>query len=113
MIEAIIFDFDGVIVENSAVKTNAFYEIYEPYGRKIAEKVVDFHVNNGGVSRFEKFKFFHDKFLGISLSSIEIQQLIDEFSAIIFASINRLKLVKGVEFFLEKEYLNYKMFISS
>ena len=41
MIKAIIFDFDGVIVESVKLKSNAFASIYKPYGLKIMKKVFD------------------------------------------------------------------------
>ena len=53
-----IFDFDGVIAESVSAKTDAFREMYLPYGEEIANQVVDYHINHGGVSRFEKFKYW-------------------------------------------------------
>ncbi|GAF78578.1 unnamed protein product, partial [marine sediment metagenome] len=34
MIKAIIFDFDGVIVESSDIKTEAFRELFQDYPQK-------------------------------------------------------------------------------
>ena len=52
MIKAIFWDFDGVIADSVNVKTDAFYEMYLPYGKHIADKVRQYHLNNGGVSRY-------------------------------------------------------------
>ena len=30
--EAIVFDFDGVLVESVDIRTRAFVELYRPYG---------------------------------------------------------------------------------
>jgi len=65
MIKAIIFDFDGVIVESVQVKTDAFAEIYNPFGKEIVQKVVKHHKANGGISRFEKFELYHRNFLAL------------------------------------------------
>ena len=62
MVNAIIFDFDGVVLESLNVKTNAFKKLYEPYGSDISKKVVEHHLENGGVSRFDKIKFYHNIF---------------------------------------------------
>ena len=64
MVNAIIFDFDGVVLESLNVKTNAFKKLYEPYGSDISKRVVEHHLENGGVSRFDKIKFYHNIFLG-------------------------------------------------
>ena len=52
-LEAIIFDFDGVLVESVDVKTRAFASLYEKYGQKVVAQVEDYHLNNGGIARFE------------------------------------------------------------
>ena len=46
----IFFDFDGVIAESVRAKTDAFMEMYLPYGKEVAKQVLEFHINNGGVS---------------------------------------------------------------
>ena len=53
-IKAIIFDFDGVIVESINVKKEAFEKLYQKYGDEIVYKVIAHHMANGGMSRFEK-----------------------------------------------------------
>ena len=59
MHKAIIFDFDGVIADTLQLKTDAFAELYSPFGDHIIKKVVSHHKMNLGVSRFEKIKFYH------------------------------------------------------
>ena len=56
MIKTIIFDFDGVILESLDVKTEAFKKLYQPYGPSISNKVVENHLENEGISRYEKIK---------------------------------------------------------
>ena len=52
MIKIIFFDFDGVIVESVDIKTKAFAMLFEHEGRDIANRVIDYHLKNSGVSRF-------------------------------------------------------------
>ena len=54
----IIFDFDGVILNSNKVKTKAFAELSEKFGKDKSSKLVAFHIKNGGVSRFEKINWF-------------------------------------------------------
>ncbi len=94
-IKAIFYDFDGVIKESTQIKTAAFYELYLPHGKHIAEKAVKHHIEHGGISRFEKFKYYHQTFLGIALSDDEIQTLAALFSKLVFKKIIDSAYVSG------------------
>ena len=79
--QAIIFDFDGVIADSVNIKTVAFAEIYEPFGNHISELVVSHHLINGGMSRYEKFKYLMFTVItGLALISIVLlnQNFIDK-----------------------------------
>ncbi len=108
-IKNIFFDFDGVIAESVTAKTEAFREMYIGYGTKIADKVVEFHINNGGVSRFEKFKYWEKTFFGRDISDEEVQKLAQRFSRLVLDKVINAPEVVGVEEFLEKHNkdLNY------
>ena len=67
-IKNIFFDFDGVIAESVSAKTEAFREMYSQYGEGISNQVVDYHVNHGCISRFEKFKYWEKKFFNKDIS---------------------------------------------
>lgn len=54
----LIFDCDGVVLNSNRIKTAAFYKAALPYGEVAAQKLVDYHVAHGGVSRYEKFSWF-------------------------------------------------------
>lgn len=54
----LVFDCDGVVLDSNKVKTEAFYQATLPYGETAAQAMVDYHVANGGVSRYKKFAHF-------------------------------------------------------
>ena len=54
----LVFDCDGVVLDSNKVKTEAFYQATLPYGEAAAHAMVDYHVANGGVSRYKKFANF-------------------------------------------------------
>jgi phosphoglycolate phosphatase-like HAD superfamily hydrolase len=110
-IKAILFDFDGVILDSLDVKTQAFYDMYLPYGKDVAEKAARHHLEHGGISRFEKFKIYHSQFLGIELTSEEIDQLANQFSDIVFHKVIAAQEVKGIREFLEHAKNIYKMWV--
>lgn len=113
MIEAIIFDFDGVILESGNVKINALKTIFSKYGDVVVNKVISHHKNNGGISRFEKIRFYHKEFLGINLSNKQLFELINVFSKNVMQNVLKTDLVLGVEDFIKSNQQKYKMFISS
>lgn len=53
-----VFDCDGVILNSNPVKTNAMFHAAQGYGNAAAEKLREYHVRNGGVSRDLKFRWF-------------------------------------------------------
>lgn len=54
----LVFDCDGVVLDSNKVKTEAFYQSTLPYGDAAAQAMVEYHVANGGVSRYKKFAYF-------------------------------------------------------
>ena len=56
--EAYFFDFDGVIVDSVQIKAKAFALLFESHGSQIQEKIVSHHLNNGGMTRSEKIKYY-------------------------------------------------------
>ena len=113
MVRSVIFDFDGVILESLDIKARAFKRLYDPYGEDISRKVKEHHLRNGGISRFDKFKHYHGKYLNKSLDQKEIEHLSDRFSEIVVEEILTVSFVKGAKEFIEKNYKKYLMFISS
>lgn len=59
----LVFDCDGVILDSNKVKTDAFHAAALPFGEAAAEALVRYHVENGGISRYAKFRHFIDHIL--------------------------------------------------
>jgi len=57
----LVFDCDGVVLDSNKVKTEAFYQATLPFGETAAQAMVDYHMANGGVSRYKKFAHFLDQ----------------------------------------------------
>lgn len=111
MIKNIFFDFDGVIADSVGVKTAAFKKIYGKFGSDVEMKVCEHHLANGGISRFEKFKYYHKNFLGIDLDDKGLQELVNEFSEEVMKEVIRSPQVDGAHEFLNKNKENFTMFI--
>lgn len=111
MTKAIFFDFDGVIVESTDIKTAAFAELFVQEGVEFVKRVVEYHRNNAGVSRFDKFRYIYREILKRSLSEHEFRALCDRFSDLVMNQVIRTPFVNGAELFLNHFHAKYKFFI--
>jgi HAD superfamily hydrolase (TIGR01549 family) len=113
MIRAIAFDFDGVLVESVDVKTRAYAYLFKEYGQDVVSKVVDYHIKNGGTSRFVKFRTIYEKILKKSLSENKFDSLCEQFSSIVVDAVVAAPWVEGAQEFLKKNKNCYLYFIVS
>ena len=113
MIKAIIFDFDGVLVESINIKTRAFKKLFESEGSDIADKVETYHLDNTGVSRFEKFRYIYRNILELKLDENILSDLCNRFSKLVVGEVVKAPYVKGAREFLEDCNGKYTFFIIS
>lgn len=111
--DAIVFDFDGVLVQSVDVKTRAFATLYEPYGADVVQRVTAWHLEHGGVSRYEKFRYFHETFLNQKLLAAEEAKLADCFSALVEEAVIAAAWVPGAHEFLETYASRLAFFVAS
>ena len=92
--DLLIFDFDGVLADSVEVKTEAFAQMYSQFGNKIMKNVINHHRKHGGMSRYEKFKFYHREYLSHNLSEHEIKLMGSEFSNLVVKKVSGSKEIK-------------------
>lgn len=68
----IIFDFDGVIVDSHRQRSNSFRYALREFDGELVERFIEYHIKNGGLSRFEKFKYFFEEMAQLSITNAEI-----------------------------------------
>jgi phosphoglycolate phosphatase-like HAD superfamily hydrolase len=77
-LRAIVFDFDGVILESLDIKTEAFVALFADYpGRQ--KEIRAYHLDNIGVSRYVKFEHITRDILGLAYSEADRERLGAEF----------------------------------
>ncbi|MCX8486442.1 MAG: HAD hydrolase-like protein [Crocinitomicaceae bacterium] len=78
----VVFDCDGVVLNSNKIKTKAFYQATLPYGRAAAEAMVEYHINNGGVSRYKKFEYFLEQIAKIDADrrQLDLKSLLDTYA---------------------------------
>ncbi len=81
-IKEIIWDFDGVILLSDAVREYGFRKIFETHPEDQVEQLVQFHLKNGGLSRYVKIRYFYENILNQPITEEEVMRLADNFSVI-------------------------------
>ena len=92
------WDFDGVILESTQVRINAFIFALSSYKKKYVNKLIDYHQNNGGLSRYNKFEYFFSNILNKKRFKDDFNKSLKLFSDYINNSFN--------EFLLNKSLIN-------
>ena len=111
-VQAIIFDFDGVILESVEVKGWAFGKLFQKFPNHI-EQIVAFHNANGGVSRFEKIRYIYKNILNEELNEKQLQKLSKKFEKLVFKRILECDFVPGTLNFLKANYQKIPFFVVS
>jgi len=101
----IFWDFDGVVKDSVDVKTEAYENLFLPYGVEIARHVRQHHEANGGVSRFDKIPLYLE-WAGQSASTEQIEKCCQQFSQAVVQAVIDSPWVPGVHEYLEKHYMD-------
>ncbi len=110
--KVVILDFDGVILDSVNIKTEAFKEIFNRESKVIQNKIVNYHLKNGGISREKKFEYFYKNYFKKKLSKNTKLLLSKKFNKIVFKKILKCNYISGAYKFIDKNK-TYKLFISS
>ena len=93
-LSAVIFDFDGVILESADIKTDAFLELFADYPQH-RDAIRGHHLDNLGISRFRKFEWIYQELLGEALSPTKLARLGDTFAKIVLDKVLSCPFVPG------------------
>lgn len=94
--KTLIFDCDGVILDSNRLKTQAFFEASKKYGKRAATKLVEYHLENGGVSRFKKFEYFFSDILKKSFTKSEFEAVLEDYSLSVKNALLSCEVAKGL-----------------
>lgn len=101
---SMVFDCDGVILNSNGVKTQAFYNSTLSYGKAYAQALVEYHVKNGGVSRYRKYEYFLSSILGKEIVQDELNSLLDFFADEVKQGLMSCDVADGLEKLREENH---------
>jgi phosphoglycolate phosphatase-like HAD superfamily hydrolase len=114
MIEIIFWDFDGVILNSNKVRDKGFETVLSCFPKEEVDKLLNFHRQNGGLSRYVKFRYFFEEIKGEEISEEEINGWASKFSDIMLSSLkDKSLLIPETNNFIKENYQNYQMHIVS
>jgi phosphoglycolate phosphatase-like HAD superfamily hydrolase len=111
-LKAVVFDFDGVILESVDVKTEAFRRLFQDYPDQM-DRIVEFHRHNTGLSRYEKFRIIYRDFLKKPLCDKEVKELDRAFSELVVGEVISCPFVPGAQEFLDYTACHWPLFVVS
>jgi HAD superfamily hydrolase (TIGR01549 family) len=95
--QTLVFDCDGVILNSNKIKTQAFYEVAKVYGHEPAQILKEYHVQNGGISRYEKFEYLLTNILKKPIKKQELGELLSNFSKEVKKALLVCEVVKDIK----------------
>lgn len=67
MIKAICWDLDGTLIDSNQVRTNGFKYIFKSFPENKVSRLIQYHKENGGLSRYHKINYFFKNILDIKI----------------------------------------------
>lgn len=111
-IKVIVLDFDGVMLESTDIKAEAFGRLFTNYPDHIAE-IIKYHLDNGGISRYIKFRYIFKNIIKRPYNQEIEDRLAKEFKKLTLDRIIKCPFVYGAVEYLEKYYRRLPFYIVS
>jgi phosphoglycolate phosphatase-like HAD superfamily hydrolase len=106
----LFWDFDGVIKDSVAVKSDAYERLFTPFGPEAATRVREHHERNGGMSRFEKLPLYL-RWAGSEASEAEVSRYCELFSAAVRQAVIDSPWVPGAREYLQANHARQCLFL--
>ena len=98
----LIFDCDGVILDSNRLKSQAFADALLDEPPERIKAFVRYHKQHGGISRYEKFRYYFEEMKTSSNPEEETRAALDRFAAIVRKGLLECSYVPGVLAFFQK-----------
>lgn len=110
----ILWDFDGVLMDSMPVRNKGFELVLEDFPEEQVQKLLTFHLKNGGLSRYVKFRHFFEEIRNEKVSEDEINIWASKFSDVMKSKLlDKKLLINDSLSFVKDNYHLYNMHIVS
>lgn len=112
----IALDCDGVIFDSNQLKTEGFRQVCNKnnISKEITNQFVAYHIQNGGISRYVKFKELINSFLNIPFDNAFYQSLLADYASICLKMYDDIPTTTGLMSFLSQtKEMNIPLYIVS
>ena len=110
--KAIVFDFDGTLVESIEMKTTAYKDLFHEFPDKW-EEIKKYHLQNEGISREVKIPYIYDNILTVRLSAEKEKEAVKSYSDLVYEQMLTIPLVTGADEIIAAERGSRKHIIAS
>lgn len=100
-LQAVFFDFDGVLVNSCVVKKDAFRHVFADYPSEIVAQILEYHRLHGGISRVEKIRWAHQELLHTPLNDEELACWAKQYSDLVLEAVVAAPCITGAQEFLD------------
>ncbi len=112
--KVILWDFDGVILHSMSIRDRGFEYVLRGYPEEAVLQLMKYHRENGGISRYAKFRYFYEKILHQTVSEERIEELSASFSVIMRQQLtNPNLLIRDSVQFIKENFRIIRMHIIS
>jgi HAD superfamily hydrolase (TIGR01549 family) len=110
----ILWDFDGVILNSNSIRDVGFTKTLENFPKKQVDALMKYHHENGGLSRYAKFRYFFEEIRNETVSNNEILEYASKFSEIMLNQlIDPSLIIQDALTFVKNNFENKEMHIVS
>jgi phosphoglycolate phosphatase-like HAD superfamily hydrolase len=110
----VIWDFDGVILDSNEIRKKGFRFIFKDFKEDKVKLLLQYHFENGGLSRYVKIRHFYENILGRSITESQVNKHAEDFSRIMLEHLaDKALVISDSYYFIKKYYKDYNFHIAS
>ena len=112
-LQALFFDFDGVLVDSNSTKTEAFQALFADYDKQTVAAIVAYHKRHGGISRVEKIEYAHRHIINQPLTDAQLVHWTTAYSELVVNKVIDVPWIDGAQEFLDRTQGTLPIFVIS